>query len=431
MEKMESLLKAGKQSTLALISCLMLTYPLLSLPRACAQEQPSLIESALEGKLDLPPTTPPVPVSKKVGSPLSIKTGKPPLPKETTAKTEAKTDKQKDNAKVTLTPPSARESSETFPEPSALIEQPIHSAIPYHQPKVPILDIRVGSEKVDKSHAIDPIYRGKPALPVVPSVTFGKPTWAIPARKQIAVGAGAAPVLPAPAAVPKTTMPVNITPSATPTQTAQLYEINVRIMTDEKFKKTDTLWAYPYPPKPPKTNFPGPLPEGEGQLKSMILSYGYTYRPDLTRPYPPNGWRWVKAFDNAMRKARTGYPHTMLTMYPWVNKMFPYVRSECREINLVEEKRAQHYELVMRDYEKAHIDIESLATSHGLIPVEIKVNGRGIAQVQLPSGNWWITCTRAYPGLKFYWQEPVSCAAEKVINVQLNEANALIIAGGW
>jgi hypothetical protein len=85
----------------------------------------------------------------------------------------------------------------------------------------------------------------------------------------------------------------------------------------------------------------------------------------------------------------------------------------------------------MNDYDKTHADIEATATSRGLIPVEIKVNSLGVAQAQLPAGNWWITCTRAYPGLKFYWQVPISCAAEKIINVQMNEANALIVAGGW
>jgi hypothetical protein len=523
--KTGSMRKTAGTITLAAVSCVLLSYPLLSCPAVLAQGEPSLIESALEGKLEgesaRPSSSPESKAAKSSnqallrepiknaapGSRLAPSTRNPgskqksaskqiSLPKQHAGSIQPSGAKQTPDKKLLPTcpvmpagtlqgpdgkpvvklvkpavkseaSPQPKDASENIPEPNGSIEQPIHSAIPYHQPRVPVFEIDYGKEKTDKTFAIDPTYRGKPALPSVPTVTFGKPSWAIPGKKQIAVGAPAAPLAPAtmpPAAVgqvnpaainPAAANPIAAPPAGNPAvsnpaapstisgqpgtalkgqqpQQPELYELNVRILTDEKFSKKDTLWAYPFPPKLPKQVLTMPLPESEKELKSRLLATGYTARPDLTRPYPPGGWRWIKALQSAMKKANTGYAHTMITMYPWVNKMFPYVLSECREMNLVEEKRSMRYERLSKDYEKTHIDIEAQATSGGLLPLEIKVNPRGIAQARLPAGNWWITCTRAYPGLKFYWMVPVSCAVEeKVINVQLNEANALLVAGGW
>lgn len=125
----------------------------------------------------------------------------------------------------------------------------------------------------------------------------------------------------------------------------------------------------------------------------------------------------------------------MITMYPWTNKMFPYVLAECHELNKVEEERSARFQQMKENYERVHADLEAQAIGKGLAPVEIKVNSRGIGQTSLPAGNWWITATRKTATLKFYWQIPISAAAaagsEQTINVQFTEANALIVAGGW
>jgi hypothetical protein len=101
------------------------------------------------------------------------------------------------------------------------------------------------------------------------------------------------------------------------------------------------------------------------------------------------------------------------------------------ELNKLEQERCEHYQQVVDDYERVHVDLESQATARGLAPIEVKINSRGIGQIQVPAGNWWIAATRKTPGLKFYWQVPVSCAENQTINIQLNEANALICGGGW
>src|SRR5262249_22160263 len=117
--------------------------------------------------------------------------------------------------------------------------------------------------------------------------------------------------------------------------------INIRFLTvTNNMRPTDSVWAYPYPPKPPKQIIPNPLPQTEAQLKNMILSTGYSARQDISTPYPLGGVRWQRAFANARKKAGLGYAHTMLTMYPWVNKMFPYVQTECLEMNRIEQERS-------------------------------------------------------------------------------------------
>jgi len=352
--------------------------------------------------------------------------------------------------KVLLTPVKVTDEQERIPEPTAQTVSPIHSGLPYHQPRLPLFDTKLGEEKVDKGYSIDTTYRGKATLPSVQTVSFGStPSWAVPARRQLASALpGTSPATPANAVtVPATSAPV--APATTNTANAagqansaaaslsktsrpqQLYEVNVRILTRYQFKQTDTLWVYPYPPKPPKQIIPNPLPDDDGRLRGMLLSTGYTARPDETRSYPSNGWRWIKAMDNAMEKAHLGVPHTMFTMYPWVNKMCPYVRAECTELNQVEEKRSERYDFALGDYQVHHADLEAQATARGYIPVEFKFTAQGVAQATLPKGNWWIAVSRAYPGLKFYWLVPISCSDEKIINVQLNEANALVIGGAW
>lgn len=321
-----------------------------------------------------------------------------------------------------------------YPEPKEITTPPIHSKLPASTPKM--LGVPLGV-KVGKSFPIDMTYRGKPALPQTQTVSVGSAPWAIPQKKQIAASPAAVPVS-APVA-PATAIPVAppavIAPQATLGPDGKPVEpkstINIRFKTLQKLRYTDSIWAYPYPPKPPKQVVHNPLSEDGPDLKNRILQHGYTYRPDLTRPYPSGGWRWVLAFDNGLKKAGCGYPHTMITMYPWVNKVLPYILSETRQFNLVEAERSKNYERVLADYERVHTDIEAQATAKGLQPIEIKVSPRGIAQQPLPAGNWWIAATRKSPGLKFYWQVPISCSGTDTLSVELTETNALIIAGGW
>lgn len=378
--------------------------------------------------------------------------------KKTAAKTKKQSAQQSENSSANASSSESKKPQVVFSEPKwvekdipapkdEMLASPIHSEIPaYHKT---LLKVPMGV-KVGKSYSIDPTYRGKPALPETQTVTFGAPSWKVPGKKQVATLPSAAlpsPAINAGANSLNGTAPAasgNVIPSPAPNfRTAASSNsavkniapttLNIRIQTPQKLSSTDAVWAYPYPPKPPKPAQLSPLTENGKALRNQILLHGYSARPDVDRPYPPGGWRWVHAFQTGVKKSGSGYPHTMLTMYRWVDKVFPYVLSECHEMNLIEEKRSQRYEQVMADYERVHADLEAQATSKNLVPIEIKVGPRGIAQqTQLPAGNWWLAATRKQPGLKFYWQVPLTCNGNnETMNVQMTETNALIIAGGW
>ncbi len=412
------------------------------------QNQGSLIESALDGKLDEQT------VNSLGQTQSATKTSITTTPSSNTAaQASSKKNKKEKNIVdndsnkpvVKLVAPQ-RKTDETIAEPPAVLEPPIHSSLPASQRS--FLKIPMGV-KVGETTPVDMTYRGKPTIPNVSTVSFGTPSWAIPPKKKVAGlpnttvgGPSMVPVTLSPASkqTPAAPMQTPSMPAATKPipkageQTSSLPNntVNFRFLTTTNgVRPTDSIWIYPYPPKPPKSIVVNPLPEQEAQLKAQLLSFGYSNRPDPTRPYPLGGVRWVRAFENARRKAGMGVPHTMITMYPWVNKMFPYMLSECMELNKLEQERCEHYQQVVDDYERVHVDLESQATARGLAPIEVKINSRGIGQIQVPAGNWWIAATRKTPGLKFYWQVPVSCAENQTINIQLNEANALICGGGW
>ena len=410
------------------------------------QNQGSLIESALDGKLDEQTVnslgqSQPATKAPLATTPSSIKAS------EANSKKNKREKNLPDdpNKPVVKLLPAQRKTDDGIAQPPAVLEPPIHSAIPASQKS--FLKIPLGL-KLGESTPIDMTYRGKPTIPNVSTVTFGAPSWAIPPKKKVAglpnttVGS--------PSMVPVTLSPASGQTPAAPVQAPRMpaaiqrpkageqkasvanNTVNFRFLTTTNgMRPTDSIWIYPYPPKPPKSIIVNPLPELESQLKAQLLSFGYSNRPDPTRPYPLGGVRWIRAFENARQKAGIGVPHTMITMYPWVNKMFPYMLAECMEMNKLEQERCQHYQQMVDDYERIHVDLESQATARGLAPIEVKINSRGIGQIQVPAGNWWIAATRKTPGLKFYWQVPVSCAENQTINIQLNEANALICGGGW
>ncbi len=424
---------------------------------AFAQEQSSLIESALDSKTDVPLVVPSAVPAVKSVEPTTVaaqkKANKAATAKKKTASStvslvaapaiNSNTVAPKTAATkpvVVSVPPTPPAESEDIPPPSGeIMAPPIHSSIPA-TPR-DILGLVPLGTKIGKSYALDQAYRGKPALPTIPTVTFGTPSWAIPDKKKVAAAPAVAGTATSPTSAPVQPVPAPNTTGASAGSNAAGSEkaaeplniINVRFQLSSQrlSRPTDVVWAYPYPPKMPKQVVPNPLPEEEAPLKSLLLQTGYNTRPDPSRPYPNGGWRWIHAFETARAKAGLGFPHTMLTMYPWVDKMFPYARAECHELNLVEEARSKKYQQTMSDYERIHVDLESLAATRGLVPIEMKMS-RGVGQLRLPAGNWWLTATRAIPGLKAYWQVPVSCTENpQTINVQLNENNALIIGGGW
>ncbi len=422
-----------------------LTLSLCSFASTCAAfaEDRSLIESALDGTYfeSKPPVKPvatsPAASEQKRGSaatekskPVAKKTAEtsPPAP----AVTLQPVDGSKSN--VVLTPPKYVEREIPAPKDEVL-QSPIHSSIQANTKS--IMRVPLGT-KYGKTIPIDTTYRGQPAIPKTETVTVGTPSWAPVQKKKLASApvAGVTPAVVAPITVPSMPAPVNKTETTLPAQTAKpeteaVATVNVRIQTPQHLRSTDSIWIYPYPPKPPKAPHISPLSEDPQSLKNQILQFGYSARPDLDRPYPAGGWRWVHAFQTGVKKSGQGTPHTMFTMYHWVDKVFPYILAECHELNLLEQARSERFLQVCTDYERVHTDIEAQATTKGLTPFEVKVNQRGIAQMALPPGNWWLAATRKQPGLQFYWQVPLTSNSNQPMAVQLSESNALIIGGGW
>ncbi len=400
-----------------LITCLLSLAA--SLTSVCAEEDRSLVESAL----DLPGTESPSP------APSTVPAKK--VSNSTNAASSQGSNSNGSGFSNSASKPFSMMSEPTdrsAPENAKIQAPPIHSVLPYGEGTVPVLGIKYGM-KYGKTHTVDPTYRGTPVLPTsVPTVTVGPAYWA--PKKKIAV----APVQ-APQAVKSPVLSPTVEKNGVELEkregTPQFSTLNVRFLTIQNFKPTDVVYAYPYPVKPPKPVVLEPMPEGERQLKDMILSSGYGQRIDYSRPYPFGGYRWVRIFETALKKSGTHVPHTMLTCYPWVNKMFPYVLAEARLMNTIETERKEKYLKTVADFERLNAEMESKAASEGLVPIPVKVNSKGIGQASLPAGAWWLTATRRLPGLKFYWQVPIRCSSGDAINVQFTEANALLIHGGW
>ncbi len=262
-------------------------------------------------------------------------------------------------------------------------------------------------------------------------------------------GASAAPALTEPASSPANLLP---SPSTTTTTTSSssstpggdsLFEssggktqpgglLSVRINVPHNTHPVDVFTAYPYPVKPPRLAAPPSyLPVDRPSLKGLLLSSGYSARISTDKAYPTGGWRWQYAYNSALKKSKLGLPHTILTMYQWIDAIMPCVAAECRRSNEIEDARWARYQKAVDEFEQKFADIENEAVRKGLYPVEMPCRARGFSQAQVPPGSYWLTCTRKVPGLTYYWREPVEVAPGAVVNLMLTESNALEILGGW
>lgn len=315
--------------------------------------------------------------------------------------------------KSDIPPPTIKEDSELIHSPLSLPNQPSVKS-QTNKPASPARPIDLASKRR-----------------AIPTITYGMPSWAVtrPARK-LASAATAPLAMPAQPLIPKADVDGVELEQRKPEPFTTL---NARMLVPHNERFVDVVYAYPYPIKPPPlTGELTPLPTKDKELKSMILSAGYSDRIDFNRPYPTYGWRWVHAFYRAHTRSGLGWPRTMLTMYPWVDQMLPYVRAEVKQSNAEEADRILKHQKTVEEFEATHVDLENQATLKGLSPVAIKMNSKGIGQTtKLTPGNWWITGTRKVPGLKMFWEVPVTCTQGQIINVQFTEANAMIIQGGW
>lgn len=194
----------------------------------------------------------------------------------------------------------------------------------------------------------------------------------------------------------------------------------------------DNFIVYPYPVKLPRVKVPlGEVPVDKKSLQRQLLTSGYSNRIDPRRPYPPQGWRWEMCYRRALSRSKLGEPHSILTMYKWADEMAPYILPEIQKVNAHEKRRAEQLKKMEEEFEASHTEIETNAINAGLFPMPLKTNLKGYAQVKLSPGNWWISGTRKVPGLTFYWQYPITVSEQQITKINLTDANALIIQGGW
>jgi hypothetical protein len=213
--------------------------------------------------------------------------------------------------------------------------------------------------------------------------------------------------------------------------------VRVQLTVPHSSNAVHKLVAYPYPmalPKARKEIFD--LSTETRALKEEILTSGYTQRGTSNKPYPFNGWRWQYAYHNALKRAHTYEPAVISDIYPFVSKMTPYCREECRRINNIEHERVERYKRLAEEYEQHAQEAETEATRKGYTPVAVEINKmwRGhfnIGEVRLGEGTWWITGTKKVPGITYYWQQPIEVIKGEPVVCELTEDNALVIEGGW
>lgn len=213
--------------------------------------------------------------------------------------------------------------------------------------------------------------------------------------------------------------------------------VKLRISVPQMKDRVDKFTFYPYSTKPPKVKVPlQPLPEEDKQIKQMLISSGYLSRQSLTKPYPDIGWRWHYAYRNAQKRAGGDEPRFVAGLYRWADKMIKYVKPEVERINKIEEARNARYMKAIEEYEDSHKDEEMEALRLGLdpTPVALQSANKGTAMeglVSVKPGEWYVTGQHKTPGLTYYWQEKVKLNAGDKITLVLNDANAMLVTGGW
>jgi hypothetical protein len=216
-----------------------------------------------------------------------------------------------------------------------------------------------------------------------------------------------------------------------------MVQVRIRINVPQKIRANSAISVYPYPPRPPRNIiFSTPLPTKDKQIRGQLLNTGYAGRTSLDKTFPPGGWRWQYAMRDAINKSGANPPTTILTMYPWINRILPYMREEIAKVNEVEKDRKIRYQAICKDFEENGQDLENEAMQKGLSPVELRMRYRtgirmlsGVANVT--PGTWWVVATHKVPGLHYFWMQPITVVPGENMSIQLTQANAIAIQGGW
>ncbi len=216
--------------------------------------------------------------------------------------------------------------------------------------------------------------------------------------------------------------------------------VNVIINVPHNLNAVNHFIAYPYPMAMPKprlaTTGRGELATDSKSLQAQVINSGYDAPESGMRPYPYLGWRWQYAYHHALNASHLDEPHSIAEMYPFAHNLLPYVRAECKRINIIEHDRQERYDRAQAEFEQNRSDAEADAIRKGYLPIEFKLNKlfqthMNEAQLKLGEGTWWITGTHRVPGLIYYWQQQVEAVKGDTATCELTEDNALLIEGAW
>lgn len=213
--------------------------------------------------------------------------------------------------------------------------------------------------------------------------------------------------------------------------------VKISINVPHNMEALNTLTAYPYPVQPPRIRQAiQPLPDHYAALKGKLIASGYTQRTSKERAYPFGGWRWQYAYQAGLRRSNLGVPHVVTEMYAWADEMVKYVQPEVKRLNAAEINRIARYKTIQDDYAQNRVEVEADAIRKGLFPVDVRLQKFDNRQMRfgtlkLPPGSWWLVGTHKVPGLTYYWNLPFDVDADQPKTMELTEANALLIQGGW
>ena len=213
--------------------------------------------------------------------------------------------------------------------------------------------------------------------------------------------------------------------------------IYLTVATPHGQKAVYKVAAYPYPPKPPKTDDYAPLPTDEKDLKAFLLNSGYMNRRSKETPFPVGGWRFKYAIDKARKASNLSVPHSIFEYRGWTEKMVHFIKPEILKINAYEKERKEKwkkYKTFQFDHYKL---MKSKAARLGLetayfrpLPKEKSKAGSNFGVV-IPEGKWWIFAEKKTQGLRSYWIKELDVKDKDRLVLVFNEANASVISGTW
>lgn len=214
-------------------------------------------------------------------------------------------------------------------------------------------------------------------------------------------------------------------------------KLTIHVQVPQRNRWSTQFTVYPYPVEPPTSN-PHLLTSlqsvSSSNLKTLLLSLGYSNRIARRVPYPMGGYRTNYAYQQALKRYGGGVPHSLSEVYRWIDEILPYFENEMLKMNEIQRARSQRLDKMREEFADTRADIEAEAVNKELYPQDVRIGtwqGTGQkGEVMLTKGKWWVTGTYKTLGLTFYWQEPIDLSQGDQ-SLELTDANALLIQGAW